>query len=772
MSTVIATQQSTIIGIGSLQLEHGGGIDDVQLACSIYGDSAAPPVLVLGGISAGRNLLNAADRSTVGWWPGVVGPSMALDPQQYCLIGVDYVGGRGESSRPEPGESWPAFTPRDQAAAINALLDSLAIDRLHAVVGASYGGMVALALAERYGARVERLIALCAAHRSNPMAAALRSVQRRIVRLAASSGTAQQGVAVARALAMTTYRTSDEFDERFRGEGRVVNGVAHFPVDAYLDHHGHEYASSFPAASFLTLSQSLDLHRIDPRRITTDCTLVAFDSDTLVPVRDIRALADALPQEPELRCIASRYGHDGFLKETHAVSNAIAAALNRETRPDRRASSSTDYAEVAQPSVRARAHAHGAQVPSPAGGPPPCGPDGQPVTRYAARASGAARAAATGAARAGISTDTQYGAVIPPIQLSTTFTFEDFGVKGAYDYTRSGNPTRDLLAGAIAELEQGAAGVVTPTGMAAIAVTLQLLRPGDLLLAAHDGYGGTYRLLRALSRRHAFDVEFVDLTSPTAAELIHARRPRMVWVETPSNPLLRISDIAVIAAASRAVGALCVADNTFLSPALQTPIELGADIVVHSTTKYLNGHSDVVGGAIVARDVVIAEELGWWANCTGATGSPFDSYLTLRGLRTLHPRMRAHEENAAAVLDVLHAHSAVRAVHYPGLPTHPGHETAVRQQRGFGAMLSFELHGGEPAIRRFIGGLEHFSLAESLGGVESLIAHPATMTHAAMDAAARRNAGISDALLRLSVGIEDVRDLRSDISRALERAAG
>ena len=741
MSTVIATQRSTTAGIGTLDLEHGGAIDDVRLAFSIYGDSAAPPVLVLGGISAGRHLLDSGDHTRAGWWPGVVGTSLALDPQQYCLIGVDYVGGRGESSRPGPGESWPAFSTRDQAAAINALLDCLGIDRLHAVVGASYGGMVALALAERYGARVQRLIALCAAHRSNPMAAALRSVQRRIVRLAVASGTPQHGVAVARALAMTTYRTREEFEERFQGEVRLVNGVAHFPVDAYLDHHGREYASSFPAESFLTLSQSLDLHRIDPRRIMTDCTLVAFDSDSLVPVRDIRALADGLPHEPTLRCIASRFGHDGFLKETHAVSSAIAAALHRETC-----------------AIRPALPARGA-------------PDGQPVTHYATRASGSTRAPATGAARAGIGTDTQYGAVIPPIQLSTTFTFEDFGAKRAYDYTRSGNPTRDLLAGAIAELERGAGGIVTPTGMAAIAVTLQLLRPGDLLLAAHDGYGGTYRLLQALARRHSFDVEFVDLTSSAAAALIHARRPRMIWVETPSNPLLRISDIAALAAAARAVGALCVADNTFLSPALQTPIELGADIVVHSTTKYLNGHSDVVGGAIVACDVAIAEELGWWANCTGATGSPFDSYLTLRGLRTLHPRMRAHQENAAAILDVLHAHSAVRAVHYPGLPTHPGHETAVRQQRGFGAMLSFELHGGEPAIRRFIGGLEHFSLAESLGGVESLIAHPATMTHAAMDAAARRTAGISDALLRLSVGIEDVSDLRSDISRALERAA-
>jgi cystathionine gamma-synthase len=246
----------------------------------------------------------------------------------------------------------------------------------------------------------------------------------------------------------------------------------------------------------------------------------------------------------------------------------------------------------------------------------------------------------------------------------------------------------------------------------------------------------------------------------------------MVWLETPSNPLLRITDIAAIAGAARSVGAICVADNTFLSPALQTPVDLGADIVVHSTTKYLNGHSDVVGGAVVARDVAVAEELGWWANCTGATGSPFDSYLTLRGLRTLHPRMRAHEENAAAVVELLHGHPAVRAVYYPGLESHPGHHIAVRQQRGFGAMVSFELAAGENAIRQFVSRLQYFSLAESLGGVESLIAHPATMSHAAMDASARATAGIADSLLRLSVGIENRDDLCRDVSAALDSLDG
>jgi cystathionine gamma-synthase len=738
MSTALDTSQSAIIGVGSLALDHGGRLDDAHVACSIYGDEAAPPVLVLGGISAGRDLLTPADGSRRGWWPGVVGESAALNPRCFRLIGIDYLGGRGESTRPAPGDVWPIVTTADQAAAIVALLDSLAIDRLHAVVGASYGGMVALALAERFGGRTDRVVAICAAHRAHAMATAARSVQRRIVRLAAAQGIPQRGVAAARALAMTTYRTAAEFDDRFRGDPRVVNGVAHFPVDAYLDHHGRDYARSFPAESFLLMSQSLDLHCVDPRRISSACTLICFDTDTLVPVTDVRALAAALPRRAGVTCIASQYGHDGFLKESDAVSRAIAAALN--------------------------------DAPMPAAAPPVRDVRGQPVTRYAARVpDDVRRAPATCAARAGVGSDTQHGAVIPPLQLSTTFTFAEFGAKRAYDYTRSGNPTRDLLAGAIAELEHGAAGLITPTGMAAIAVTLQLLRPGDLLLAAHDGYGGTYRLMQALAHRQAFDVEFVNLTHPDATSVVRTRSPRMVWLETPSNPLLRITDLGAVAGAARDAGALCVADNTFLSPALQTPLDFGADIVVHSTTKYLNGHSDVVGGAIVARDAALAEELGWWANCTGATGSPFDSYLTLRGLRTLHPRMRAHEENAAAIVDVLHAHPAVQAVNYPGLSSHPGHDIARRQQRGFGAMISFELRGGNAAIRQFVSRLEHFSLAESLGGVESLIAHPATMTHAAMDADARSNAGIDDALLRLSVGIEDARDLTGDITRALDR---
>ena len=383
---------------------------------------------------------------------------------------------------------------------------------------------------------------------------------------------------------------------------------------------------------------------------------------------------------------------------------------------------------------------------------------------------------ATRAVRAGIDRDPAFGAVVPPLVLSSNFSFAGFGEKRRYDYTRSGNPTRDLLAEALAELEGGAGGIVTATGMAAVALVLHaLLQPGDTLVAAHDGYGGSWRLFDALARKGGFDLQLADLTDPRALAAALARKPAVVWIETPSNPLLRITDLRFAIDAAHKAGALAVVDNTFLSPALQNPIAFGADVVVHSTTKYINGHSDVVGGAVVARDAAVHEKLGWWANALGLAGAPFDSYLALRGVRTLDARLRVHQENAAALADLLEAHPAVAKVHFPGLASHPGHALAARQQRGFGAMLSFELadgHAGqEQSVRAFVDGLECFTLAESLGGVESLVAHPATMTHAAMAPEVRAAAGIGDGLLRLSVGIEHVDDLRADVLAGLDRAA-
>lgn len=376
----------------------------------------------------------------------------------------------------------------------------------------------------------------------------------------------------------------------------------------------------------------------------------------------------------------------------------------------------------------------------------------------------------TTAARHGVDRDPAHGAVMPPLYLSSNYSFDGLEGKRRYDYTRSGNPTRDVLAETLARLEGGCGAVVTATGMAAVDLALSSLEPGELLIAPHDLYGGTHRLLTARARRNHFDVQFVDQGDAAALDAAFQLRPKLVLIETPSNPLLRVVDIADICARAHAVGCKAAVDNTFLSPALQTPIALGADLVIHSTTKYINGHSDVVGGCVVARDPADLDQLTWWANCLGVTGSPFDSYLTLRGVRTLFARIERQQATAGRIAERLAAHPAVRAVHYPGLANHPGHALAKRQQRGFGAMLSFEL-ADIAAVRAFVDSLRVFTLAESLGGVESLAAHPALMTHAAMTPEARATAGVSDGLLRLSVGLEHVDDLAADLDGALAAVA-
>lgn len=377
---------------------------------------------------------------------------------------------------------------------------------------------------------------------------------------------------------------------------------------------------------------------------------------------------------------------------------------------------------------------------------------------------------ATVAVRAALETDSQHGAVMPPLHLSSNYTFRALGEKRQYDYTRSGNPTRDALADTLCKLEGGAGATVTSSGMAALNLVTHLLEPGDLIIAPHDCYGGTYRMLKSLAELGRFDVAFVDQTNAVALQTACARRPRIILVETPSNPLLRIVDIKAVATIAKRHGSLLVVDNTFLSPVLQQPISLGADIVVHSTTKYLNGHSDVVGGAVIAGNEELAERLSWWANCLGTTGAPFDAYLTLRGIRSLYARMQQHEKNASLLASRLDQHEFVNKVYYPGLPGHSGHEIAARQQSGFGGMVSFEIAGDNRSVQAFVENLELFSLAESLGGVESLVCHPQTMTHAAVCDEALETAGISANLLRLSVGIENGEDLVADVIRALDAA--
>lgn len=370
------------------------------------------------------------------------------------------------------------------------------------------------------------------------------------------------------------------------------------------------------------------------------------------------------------------------------------------------------------------------------------------------------------AAANGIATDENFGAMTPPVYLSSTFAFSGFEQAGPHEYTRTSNPTRALLADTLAKLEGGAGAVVVSSGMAAVDLVLSQLSRDDLVIAPHDCYGGTHRLLRTRHDRGHLKVVFVDQNDKAALAAAFGDKPKLVLIETPSNPLMRIVDIRAVVAQAKASGAKVAVDNTFLSPALQRPIALGADFVIHSTTKYLNGHSDVVGGAVIAADAADVDALAAWANIVGTTGAPFDSYLTLRGIRTLFPRMERQQQNTQIIAEFLAKHPLVAACHYPGLPSHPGHAIAKAQQSGFGAMLSFELKGGRAAVGRFVEALRIFRLAESLGGIESLVAHPVTMTHAGMSDETRKAAGITDGLLRLSVGLEAEADLIADLERA------
>ncbi|WP_072055552.1 O-succinylhomoserine (thiol)-lyase [Aliivibrio fischeri] len=377
------------------------------------------------------------------------------------------------------------------------------------------------------------------------------------------------------------------------------------------------------------------------------------------------------------------------------------------------------------------------------------------------------RKPATIAVRTGIETDSQHNAVVPPIYLSTNYSFPEFGDVPKYDYARSGNPTRTQLETTLSDLEGGAGAVVTNCGTSALNLMVSaLLGPDDLIVAPHDCYGGTYRLFNTRANKGDFQTLFVDQSNTEALDAAIAKKPKLILLETPSNPLVRVVDIAEICQKAAQVGALVAVDNTFLSPVLQQPLSLGADFVIHSTTKYINGHSDVVGGVLIAKTKEHADDLAWWGNCIGATGTAFDSYLTLRGIRTLGARMRVHEENAIEVLKCLQEQPLVGTIYHPSLPEHPGHEIAKRQQAGFGAMLSFELNGSLEQLKVFVKELKYFSLAESLGGVESLIAHPGSMTHRAMSDEAQEEAGLAPTLLRLSVGLEDSRDLIADLQQA------
>lgn len=368
--------------------------------------------------------------------------------------------------------------------------------------------------------------------------------------------------------------------------------------------------------------------------------------------------------------------------------------------------------------------------------------------------------------QAGVGKDTSHQAVMPPLYLSSTYKIDGIDKRQPYEYSRTSNPTRDVLAEALAELEGGIGACVTSSGMAALTLILHLLGPEDLVLAPFDCYGRSFWLIRALAEKKHFRLKFIDQYDESALDEAFSEKPKMVLMETPSNPVMRIADIEAISKRAHAHDAIVVVDNTFLSPMLQQPLKLGADIVWHSNTKFINGHSDIVGGSVIVKDQAILDELKLWNNSLGTIGAPFDSYQTLRGMRTLELRVGRAQENAGKIAAFLDGHDKVARVYYPGLTSHPGHEIAARQQEGFGAMISFEL--SSDAAPAYVEALSVFCLAQSLGGTESLINHPASMTHVSMGAEAREKAGVTDKLLRLSIGIEHIDDLIDDLSQALD----
>ena len=372
------------------------------------------------------------------------------------------------------------------------------------------------------------------------------------------------------------------------------------------------------------------------------------------------------------------------------------------------------------------------------------------------------------ASKAGVGSDSMHGAIVPPLYLSTNFIQDEIGKEQPYEYTRQANPSRDHLISALAELEGGIGGEILSSGMAAVSLITNILELNSKVLLPHDCYGGTFRLFSSLADKGILEAHFVDQSTKSFKEnAISEISPDLIWIESPSNPLLQVVDIEKICKKAKEINAMVAVDNTFLSPSLQNPLKLGSDIVMHSTTKYINGHSDVIGGAVIAKNRQVLEKIKFWSNNLGITGAPFDSYLTLRGLRTLSIRMKKHEQNALALVEFLSNNSKIKSVFYPGLTTHPSHNLAKRQQNGFGGMLSFELKEGLNGVKNFINRMELLPFAGSLGGFESLVGHPYTQSHGTHTPEQKEEIGISEGLIRISAGLEDTEDLIEAVKKAL-----
>lgn len=739
----------------------------VPANCEVFGDlaHAADPWVVLGGITAGSHVLATAEDPSPGWWQSQAAPHGILDPAKHPFLGMSWGKPGDETTNPT--------STRAQAEALHHRLAAIGVHRRVTIVAASYGAMVAVQFAALYPQACARLILVGGGPNPHPFGAQWRRLQRAVVEL---GGGSPEALSLARQLALLSYRCPEDFSRRAArsdgaqsggpvvGSGGVVaqRGCEVWDVQTWLETRGEEFAQRYDQQTFAGLSEAIDDHRIDPAQVKVPTVVIGIEPDLIAPADSLRDFVAKLPDGRYLQ-FDSQYGHDAFLKDSGPMARALRQGL---------ADSQSAVAELValQVPVVGASEQDGSSI---------AVDDTQTVkdnnvhkdeTTGNDASAGAERkySPETLAVHAGLNLDPS-GAVTPPVHFTSTFRWNGIGDARDYDYSRTANPTRALFGDALAELESGAGATVTSSGMSACLVALSLCAADDEVLYPHDAYGGTWRMITRLAAQGKLRASAVDFSDPQCTSLIRQARPRMVWVETPSNPLLRITDLAAVAQACKEVGALMCVDNTLLSPGWQNPLEWGADLVVHSCTKYVAGHSDVISGAVVSRTDELAQECAWWANCLGVTGSPYDSWSAMRGLRTLPVRLAAHQRGTDAVVEALQQLPVVDKIHYPGLSDHPGHEIAAKQQKEFGAVVSFELHGGFEAARRFVDHLDVFTLAVSLGGVESLINHPATMTHAAMTEEAQQTAGITPGLLRFSIGIEAVEDVVEAVQRAARK---
>jgi homoserine O-acetyltransferase len=707
------------VAIGELELDCGERLEAVDQRVTIYGTPRSDGKNVVLVEHALTGSSRAAD-----WWPGIVGDGALFDFNDWCVVGINALGSCYGSTGPsglDNGAHFPRITVADIVRAERRALLRLGIERVAVTIGGSLGGMRALQWALDAPERVGCAVMVGAHDHHSAMGIALNALQREALALHSD-----RGLRLARKIAMLSYKSEELFNAR-HARRRDRAGKDCFDVEGYLEHQADRFEARMDSRSYAELTHAMDSFDVRERiaeRTSPALVFVGISSDWLFRPQDVRAAAERFASrgyDARYSELVSDHGHDAFLAEPQSLRALL------------------------EPIVHAR----------------PSNGDGrrtqrQPSLGFTTRAvwSGQDACPAT-------------GATIVPVYQTATYTLPEIGVTKGFDYSRTRNPTRLALERQLAALEDGEFASAFASGMAAVAAATSLLSSGDHAIATRDIYGGTHRFFTQVLSRYGIDVTFVDTGDIEATWAAAKPATRLLWLETPSNPTLRLCDIAELAR-TKPAGVLVAVDNTFASPYLQQPLAFGADLVVHSTTKFIAGHSDTIGGAVITSDRTIADAIAYYQNCAGAVPGPWDAYLTLRGAKTLALRMSRHASSAQSIAEFLARRDDVETVYYPGLRSHPQHELANRQMRAFGGIVSFRPRGGIERARAIATSTKIFGLAVSLGGVESLICNPATMTHGSLTPLERLDLGITDDLLRVSVGIEETADLIADLRGALD----